>query len=315
MGFAKIVFKTLNLPAESLRIPRHCRFGRNQMFSIIIPSWNNLGYLKNCVHSIRKNSKIEHEIIVHINDGSDGSLLWVQKENLKYSHTAGNVGICLAVNEAASRSTQDFIVYLNDDMYVLPGWDAALFRALPKESEGSYLLSGTMIEPKATRNPCVILGNYGESLETFDEMKLLANYSKHAHHDWAGASWPPTLVHRRWWNIVGGYSIELSPGMASDTDFAMKMWMAGCRIFHGVADSRVYHFQCRSTNRVLKNEGGAQFLSKWGMTQSTFSQHYLRRGEAYTGESHSPQASVRKAVQFKSAVKRRFGKLFVPFYG
>ncbi len=43
------------------------------MFLIIIPTFNNLPYLKICILSIKKNSKFEHEIITHINDGSDGS--------------------------------------------------------------------------------------------------------------------------------------------------------------------------------------------------------------------------------------------------
>ena len=41
------------------------------MFSIIIPTYNNLEYLKLCLASIKKNSQYKHEIIIHINDGSD----------------------------------------------------------------------------------------------------------------------------------------------------------------------------------------------------------------------------------------------------
>ena len=44
------------------------------MFSIIIPTFNNLEYLKLCLKSIQKNSKFDHEIIVHINEGNDGTL-------------------------------------------------------------------------------------------------------------------------------------------------------------------------------------------------------------------------------------------------
>ena len=36
------------------------------MFSIIIPTFNNLDYLRLCLMSIRKNSKYNHEIIIHI---------------------------------------------------------------------------------------------------------------------------------------------------------------------------------------------------------------------------------------------------------
>ena len=50
------------------------------MFSIIIPTWNNLPYLKLVVDSLRRHSAYDHQIIVHVNDGSDGTLDWVRSE-------------------------------------------------------------------------------------------------------------------------------------------------------------------------------------------------------------------------------------------
>ena len=49
-------------------------------FSIIVPSWNNLNYLKLCLNSIKKNSKYKHDIIVHLNEGTDGSLEYLKKK-------------------------------------------------------------------------------------------------------------------------------------------------------------------------------------------------------------------------------------------
>lgn len=53
------------------------------IFSILIPSWNNLPYLKCCVESIRKNSTFQHEIVVHVNEGRDGTLEWVRQQGLR----------------------------------------------------------------------------------------------------------------------------------------------------------------------------------------------------------------------------------------
>ena len=50
------------------------------MFSIIIPTFNNLDYLKLCLKSIYLNSKFSHEIIIYVNDGSDGTLDFVKKK-------------------------------------------------------------------------------------------------------------------------------------------------------------------------------------------------------------------------------------------
>ena len=279
------------------------------MFSIIIPTWNNLALLQLCVRSIRENSAYAHQIIVHVNDGSDGSLDWVRAEGLAYTASPENIGICLAVNEAAMHATRDYILYLNDDMYCCPGWDTALVNKLKQLDTDLFMLSGTMIEPRETNNPCVIVRDYGTEAHTFDEVRLLADLPGIRKADWNGATWPPTLVSRRWWFKVGGYSSEFSPGMSSDNDFSMKLWHAGCRVFLGVGDSFVYHFQCKSTGKVKKNDGGRQFLNKWGMRQSVFDRYYLRRGEVAKGlKLDEPQDTRELRWQLlRSRIKRALG--------
>ena len=248
------------------------------MISILIPSWNNLALLQLCIRSIRQNSGFDHQIIVHVNDGSDGTLDWVRSQNLGHTYTPQNVGICLAVNEAAMLARHDYILYLNDDMYCCPGWDTALLEKVKALDTDLFMLSGTMIEPVDTGNPCVIVHDYGRDPADFQESRLLSDLTGFRKPDWYGATWPPTLVHRKWWFKTGGYSTEFSPGMSSDNDFSMKLWHAGCRIFLGVGESLVYHFQCKSTGKVKKNDGGRQFLHKWGIRQSVFDHYYLRRG-------------------------------------
>lgn len=278
------------------------------MFSIVIPSWNNLPYLKLCIDSIRKNSSASHEIIVHVNEGADGTLDWLKSENILYTYTPDNAGICVGVNMAAGLASEDYIVYFNDDMYCCPGWDAVLLDAIKKHGTDLFMFSGTLIEPKATGNSCVIVQNHGDSIESFDEQALLAHYRDQSFHDWAGSSWPPTVVHKRWWQIVGGYSIEFSPGMSSDNDLAMKLWHAGCRHFVGFGDSRVYHFQCKSTGRIKRNNGGKTFMKKWGMTQSFFNKYYLRRGEVWCGDLTAPISCFDNLWdRVRSNIKSRFG--------
>ena len=50
------------------------------MISIIIPTYNNLEYLKLCIKSIKKNSAFDHDIILHINEGIDGTLDFAKKK-------------------------------------------------------------------------------------------------------------------------------------------------------------------------------------------------------------------------------------------
>ena len=61
------------------------------LFSILIPTWNNLDFLKLCVDSIKKNSTYEHQILIHINEGKDGTLDWVKQEGLEYTYSQNNI--------------------------------------------------------------------------------------------------------------------------------------------------------------------------------------------------------------------------------
>ena len=72
------------------------------MISILIPSINNLELFKNLhKNSINKNSKFKHQIIVHVNEEDDGTLDYVKQNNIDYTHTSFNSGICTEINMSA----------------------------------------------------------------------------------------------------------------------------------------------------------------------------------------------------------------------
>ena len=253
------------------------------IFSILIPTWNNLGYLKLCLESIRKNSAYKHQILIYVNEGTDGTAEWLQSQGeYEYIHNPENAGGCWALNALRTKVRTDYILYMNDDMYVCPDWDKVLWEEIGRMPDNRFFLSATLIQPRPFFCKSVIApANFGESLETFREQDLLDNYRTLPHADWMGATWPPNVVHKEMWDLVGGYSVEFSPGMYSDPDFSAKLWMAGVRIFKGLSESRVYHFESVSTGRVRKNNGSLQFLQKWGITSASFMRDVLRRGEPF----------------------------------
>lgn len=255
----------------------------NKIFSILIPTWNNLAFLKICIDSIRKNSVYNHQIIIHINEGTDGTLEWVKKEGFDYTHSKQNIGVCLAMNMMRTKVKTDYILFLNDDMYVLPLWDKVLYNKIKSLPDNRFFISSTTIQPH-TQSASVILADYGDSIDTFEEKKLLTEYMNYKMNNWAGATLPPNIVHRDIWDLVGGYSIEYSPGMYSDPDFTAKLYMCGIRFMIGLQESRVYHFETKSTNRIRKNCGQMQFLLKWGITSSTFRRIFTHKGEDFQSE-------------------------------
>lgn len=105
-------------------------------FTILIPTWNNLDFLQTCIESVRKNSSYRHQIVLFVNEGVDGTLEWVeQQDDISFCRSASNVGVCWALNALRPLVETDYVVYLNDDMYVCPEWDLELMKAVDQQED------------------------------------------------------------------------------------------------------------------------------------------------------------------------------------
>lgn len=278
-------------------------------FSIIIPSWNNLPLLKLCISSIKKNSHFKNQIIIYVNEGIDGTVEWLEdQQDVNFLHSHKNEGICVALNSCRALVQSEFIIYMNDDMYVCPNWDLELHNEIKRIGHNRFMLSSTSIEPHVVNNPNLIsiVQDFGDSLQTFKEEELLNSYLNLHKEDWSGSSWPACVVSTKVWDIVGGYSIEFSPGMYSDPDFSMKLWRYGVRIFKGVGKSKVYHFQSKSTKRLKKNNGAKTFLMKWGITARVFYTHYLRMGKPFDLHALENPGKLSYFLLLRSKLKRAY---------
>ena len=258
------------------------------MFSIIIPTFNNLNYLKLCIKSIKKNSEYDHELLFHINEGTDGSLEYIKEKKYKYSYSKNNQGVCVAFNEATKLTNNNYIVLAHDDMYFCPGWDTAFYNEIKKISSKDFFLSGTMVQNFGT----YIKLDCGETYENFNEEKLLKELPKIKFDDFQGTHWQPSLIPLETWNKVGGFSLEFSPGIGSDPDFNMKLWKMGVRMFKGLGNCRVYHFSSITLRRKVWNNGAKTFLLKWGITIKFFRKYYLRTDAAFDGKLKEPNKTI-----------------------
>ena len=261
------------------------------MFSIIIPTFNNLDYLKLCIKSIRQNSVYNHQIIPHVNIGDDGTCNFLQDENIDFTFTKYNSGICEGMNTASKKSKFKYILYSHDDFYFCPGWDEVLKNEVDSIGHNNFYLSGIMM------NNGPIKFNAGSDIKSFDEKKVLNEYQNYNHYDFQGSTWAPHLLHRDLWEKVGGFSEEFFPGTGSDPDLNMKLWKEGVRVFKGVNNCKVYHFGSIVTRKYKNHptiitesgsKGGKIFLLKWGITIKFFKKFYLRSDQKYDGPLNKP---------------------------
>tara|TARA_X000001036_G_scaffold423484_1_gene447475 strand:- start:1062 stop:1952 length:891 start_codon:yes stop_codon:yes gene_type:complete len=271
------------------------------MFSIIIPTLNNIEYLKLCLKSIKNNSKFNHQIVVHVNIGNDGTIQFLKDLNIEYTFTSYNSGICEGVNKASKKSKYDYILYAHDDFYFCPNWDEVLIEEVKKIPHNKFYLSGIMMNNGPLKFNC------GNNLEEFDENKFLKDFNNYNHFDFQGSTWAPHLIHKELWEKVGGFSEEFFPGTGSDPDLNMKLWNEGVRIFKGINNFKVYHFGSIVTRKYknhlsIKTESGSKggkiFLLKWGITINFFKTFFLNSDKIYDGELQKPKVSTKFLIKY-----------------
>ena len=271
------------------------------MFSILIPTFNNLEYLKLCLKSLKKNSKYIHQIIFHVNIGDDGTLDYLKEHNIEYTHTKYNSGICEGINIASKLAKFDYIVYAHDDFYFCPDWDHFFLNEINSIGHNNFYLSGTMMHNGQIPFEC------GDKIDHFNEEKFLKEYKKYNFYDFQGSTWAPTIVHKSTWKKVGGFSEEFFPGTGSDPDFNMKLWDQNIRIFKGLNKCEVYHFgsivlRKKIDNTSIKKKygsiGGKIFLLKWGISIKFFKKFYLQSNKKYDGPLTSPKKNINFIIEY-----------------
>ena len=279
-------------------------------FSILIPTFNNIDYLKLAINSIKKNSKYEHEIILHINDGSDGTLEYAQKEGLIYTYTNINVGLCSSINKAATKISTKYVLYVHDDMYLCTNWDEILEKEITNLDHDLFYLSGTNYELRDIDNQY----KPGNSPEQFNPDLFHKFCMTKKDKDLQGSHWAPHIISKRLWDIVGGFSEEFDPGDGSDPDFCMKLWINNVRIFKSIDKFKVFHFGSRTTRnkKIVKNNGTKKFLLKYGFNPKFFRKYYLKGGaySFFDGPLTDPKISIFQSLElFINKVKYFYYKL------
>ena len=288
------------------------------MISIIIPTYNNKDYLKLCINSLKKNSYYDNEILVHVNEGNDGTVEYLKEKKINFTFSKTNIGLCSGCNLISKNSNFDYILYSHDDMYFLPDWDLVLMNKVRELKTDKFYLSSIMIngDPKLTGHLNL---NAGDKIENFNENFLLDNYENLNHDDFQGSTWAPHLIHKKLWNKVGGFSEEFSPGAGSDPDLNMKLWNQGVRIFQCLGKSKVYHFGSVTIRKkkdeiFKKNQGSLAnkiFLLKWGISIKTFKKHYLKSYYIHNEDLSNPNKNLYYYLDIlKDYISKLYYKIF-----
>lgn len=243
--------------------------------SFLLCNYNALKYFRFCYESLRRNLDSRHEIVLLDDGSSDGSAQWLHSLGDPHAvvHCSPeNVGIAYSYNTAADLASNEHICVLHTDMYVPPGFDAAVMRGMERfDFLAAYRAEPSVYPPSVDKASA----DFGERLEDFNEAGFLA-WNRENETRNAGRTFPalffPWMTTKTLFRRVGGVDLLFLKYMVDDDDLYLRVKLSGARIGQ-VRDACVYHFGSRSTkyrDDVVATTPPADWSDQYARSQRNF---------------------------------------------
>ncbi|MEW6207219.1 MAG: glycosyltransferase, partial [Acidobacteriota bacterium] len=239
--------------------------------SIIIVTYNNIALNRLCLESIIRNTTYaDYEIVVVDNNSADGTQdyllrLAAGRANVKVILNQKNEGFARANNQGVSESSGQYIVLLNNDTVVPPGWLTRLIFHLWDERVGLVgpvtNFAGNEARIDVDYRSWAEMENFAaERMWTNDrlvaDIKMLAMFC--------------VAFRRQVYEEVGPLDEQFGVGMFEDDDYSLRVKARGYRVVCA-ADVFVHHFGQASFNKLIDSgqydlifeENRRRFEMKW----------------------------------------------------
>lgn len=234
--------------------------------SFIIPTWNKMEMVINCVQLLDEYLSVEYpqipkEIIIVENGSTDGSYealkILKTKIPLKIFKQDSNIGFAKAINLAANETSYDYLYLINNDMEVQPGFFKNIIDTannLLKKNIKFFGISSQIFffDPKVTRLES------GKTYTNFKNGKLLVghelnpnNLKKVSLTAYCGGG--SSLINKEIFTLLGQYDSRVyTPLYCEDLDLGFVAWKKGYPSFF-CPDSHVIHHHRSSSKLLLTN--------------------------------------------------------------
>ena len=233
----------LQFLVERARLYPHRSARSRPDVSIIIPVYNNLVYTLTCIVSILEHrTSRTFELIVGDDCSTDATPQVIERlgQSVVLARHQTNLGFIGNCNACARHAQGRYLVILNNDTIVLPGWLDELIAPLASDMNigmsGSKLINGdgTLQEAGGILWDDGSAWNYGRGS---DPRLPHFNYSKDVDYC-SGAS---IAIAKTLWDELDGFDLAFSPAYCEDSDLAFRVRAVGCRSWLAAASLLIHH--------------------------------------------------------------------------
>ena len=240
--------------------------------SIIVLCYNNLPYTQACLHSLDQYSDYPNlEIIAVDNASSDGSVEYLSEwaaaaENRIFIANADNLGFSAGNNVGLRAATGEYLVVLNNDTYVTPGWVRGLVRHLKRNPAVG------LVGPVTNNigNEARIEINYASMEEMIQRAGEYTRKHPGQSFEMKTAAFFCVMISRQAYEAVGPMDEDFGVGFFEDDDYCRRLALNGFDV-RCADDVFVHHHLSASfnalkadTKQILFEKNKKIYESKWG---------------------------------------------------
>ncbi len=209
--------------------------------SIVIPNWNGMKHLEECLVALRDQTYRDFEVIVVDNASTDESISYLQTSwpDVRIIELPGNLGFPAAVNAGILGSSSPYVVLLNNDTRAMPTWLERLVGGMDARPE--FTFGSSKLLRLHTPDKIDSVGHsYSIWLGAGDNVGEEQPNDRYDEPAWIfGACAAASIYRREIFDDIGVFDAEFF-FTHEDVDFDLRANAAGHRGLL-VADAIVYH--------------------------------------------------------------------------
>lgn len=256
----------------------------HKLVSIIIVTFNNLNYTRECIQSILdKTAYPNYEIIIVDNKSRDETPTYLKELEKQYSNVTivlneENYGFAKGNNLGIKKAKGDYIILLNNDTVVTRGWITGFIKHLEKNH--SLGLVGPVTNYAGNEAMINVTYRNIKEMDRFAEIYTLANFNK-LYNGINILIMFCIAMKKELIKEIGYLDESFGIGMFEDDDFSYRVKKAGYDIAC-VEDIFIHHYGSASFKKLgekkyieIFNDNKAIFEKKWNIK---WTPHKHRRG-------------------------------------